>query len=232
MFKKQKIKEKARFCVLEVHQVTHSYSGSILSVCTLEFQAYGHGNSYQYSKAIEDGATFRKGPVHSNKAVNQVAWHMLTRQFAICHSAWMELKAKLWTHRGDRHCSDTAQEPFSDSCNTDYIVWRPIKGENDESSHAGHTQCTNGSSQMVDDRGGAQILKAHFGRRVGNSGGSLTADTQDKRLRNLIWVCVVDNLLSNHFYAGFNCSPKTLIIIIIIITFILCVSLFVSVDVR
>lgn len=61
----------------------------------------------------------------------------------------MGLKAKLWTHRGDRHCSDAAQEAFSDSCNTDYIVRRPIKGENDESSHAGHTQCTNGSGQMV-----------------------------------------------------------------------------------
>lgn len=109
-------------------------------------------------------ATFRKGPVQSNKEVNQVAWHMLTRQFAVCHSAWMELKAKLWTHRGDRHCSDTAQEAFSDSCNTDYIVWRPIKGENDESSHAGHTQCTNGSGQMVEERGGAPgILKTHFG---------------------------------------------------------------------
>lgn len=108
-------------------------------------------------------ATFRKGPVQSNKALNQVAWHMLTRQFAVCHSAWMELKAKLWTHRGDRHCSDTAQEAFSDSCNTDYIVWRPIKGENDESGHAGHTQCTNGSGQMVEERGGAPgILKTHF----------------------------------------------------------------------
>lgn len=106
---------------------------------------------------------FRKRLAQSNKEVNQVAWHMLTRQFAVCHRAWMELKAKLWTHQGNRHCSDTAQEAFSDSCNTDYIVWRPIKGENDESSHAGRTQCTNGSGQMVGERGGAPgILKTRF----------------------------------------------------------------------
>lgn len=79
----------------------------------------------------------------------------------------MELKAKLWTYRGNRHCSDAAQEAFSDSCNTDYIVWRPIKGENDESSHAGHTQCTNGSGQMAEERGGALgILKTHFGKQT------------------------------------------------------------------
>jgi len=142
----------------------HTVGRFFQSVCTLKFQAYGHGNSYHYSKTIQDGGDIQKGPVQSNKAVNQVAWHMLTRQFAVCHSAWMELKAKLWTNRGDRHCSDTAQEAFSDSCNTDYIVWRPIKGENDESSHAGHTQCTNGSGQMVEERGGAPgILKTHFG---------------------------------------------------------------------
>lgn len=110
---------------------------------------------------------FRKGPVQSNKEVNQVAWHMLTRHFAVCHRAWMELKAKLWTYRGNRHCSDAAQEAFSDSCNTDCIVWRPIKGENDESSHAGHTQCTNGSGQLVEERGGAPgILKTHFGKQT------------------------------------------------------------------
>lgn len=75
----------------------------------------------------------------------------------------MGLKAKLWTHCGDWHCSDTAQEAFSDSCNTDDIVRRPIKGENDESSHAGHTQCTNGRGQMVEERGGALgILKDAF----------------------------------------------------------------------
>lgn len=51
----------------------------------------------------------------------------------------MELKAKLWTRRCNEHCRDTAQEAFSDSCNTDYIVQRPIKGGNDESSHSGHT---------------------------------------------------------------------------------------------
>lgn len=75
----------------------------------------------------------------------------------------MELKAKLWTNRGDRHCSDTAQEAFSDSCNTDYIVRRPIKGEHDESSRAGHTQCTSGGGQMVEERGGAPgIFKDAF----------------------------------------------------------------------
>lgn len=30
------------------------------SVCTLKFQAYGHGNSYQYSKAIEDVGDIQK----------------------------------------------------------------------------------------------------------------------------------------------------------------------------
>lgn len=30
------------------------------SVCTLEFQAYGHGNSYQYSKAIQEGGDIHR----------------------------------------------------------------------------------------------------------------------------------------------------------------------------
>lgn len=59
-FRKQKIKEESSFCLLEEHQVSHPYSGTILSVCTFEFQAYGHGNSYQYSKSIQDGGDIQK----------------------------------------------------------------------------------------------------------------------------------------------------------------------------
>ena len=105
-------------------------------------------------------ATFRKRASAVKQSTKSSGLTHAHRQFAVCHRAWMELKAKLWTHRADRHCSDTAQEAFSDSCNTDYIVWRPIKGENDESSHAGHTQCTNGSGQMVEGR---EILEMDFG---------------------------------------------------------------------
>lgn len=126
--KNRKLKNKSAFVFRKyIKWLTYTESQFFQAVCTLKFQAYGHGNSYQYSKAIEDVGDIQKGPAQSNKAVNQVPWHMLTRQFAVCHRGWMELKAKLWTHRGDRHCSDRAQGAFSDSCNTDYIVWRPIK---------------------------------------------------------------------------------------------------------
>lgn len=137
-----------------VHQMTHTHSGTILSACLyIKISSLRPWQFFTNTvRPYKTEATLRKGPVQSNKALNRVAWHMLTRQFAVCHSAWIELKAKLWTRLGDRHCSDAAQEAFSDSCNTDYIVWRPIKGENDESSHAGHTQCTNGSGQMVEER--------------------------------------------------------------------------------
>lgn len=40
--------------------LTHTVDRFFHSVCTLEFQAYGHGNFYQYSKAIQDGGDIQK----------------------------------------------------------------------------------------------------------------------------------------------------------------------------
>lgn len=148
---------------------------------TLEFQAYSHGNFYKYRKVIQEWteALWRE--------VNQVAWHMLTRQFAICHRAWMELKPKLWTRHCNEHCWDTAQEAFSDSCNTDYIVQRPIKGENDESSHSGHTMHKWQRSDSGGE-GGAPRLYGHIlgHRHMGNSLTLTTYITEHTQVRTTL----------------------------------------------
>lgn len=61
MFKKQKLKNKPAFvCWKYIKWVAHIVGQFFRSVCTLEFQAYGHGNSYQYSKAIQDGGDIQK----------------------------------------------------------------------------------------------------------------------------------------------------------------------------
>lgn len=134
--------------------LTHTVGHFFQPVCTLKFQAYGHGNSYQYSKAIEEAGDIqeRASAVKQSSKSNGLTHALQT----VCRlsPSLNGAKSKVADASGDQHCSEAAQEAFSDSCNTDYIVWRPVKGENDESSHAGHTQCTNGSGQK-EERGGA-----------------------------------------------------------------------------
>lgn len=59
--KTKKFKNKPAFvCWKYISWVAHIVGQFFRSVCTLKFQAYGHGNSYQYSKAIQDGGDIQK----------------------------------------------------------------------------------------------------------------------------------------------------------------------------
>ena len=56
-----KLKNKSAFVRWKyIKWLTHTVGRFFGAVCTLEFQAYGHGNFYQYSKAIEDGGDIQK----------------------------------------------------------------------------------------------------------------------------------------------------------------------------
>lgn len=61
MFKNIKLRNKSAFVYWKyIKWLTHTVGQFFQFVCTLKFQAYGHGNFYQYSKAIQDGGDIQK----------------------------------------------------------------------------------------------------------------------------------------------------------------------------
>lgn len=59
--KNRKLRNKPSFVYWKyIKWLTRTLGRFFRSVCKLEFQAYGHGNFYQYSKAIEDGGGIQK----------------------------------------------------------------------------------------------------------------------------------------------------------------------------
>ncbi len=59
--KNRKLRDKSAFVYWkDIKWVTHTVGQFFQSVCTLEFQAYGHGNFYQYSEAIQDEGDIQK----------------------------------------------------------------------------------------------------------------------------------------------------------------------------
>lgn len=157
-FAKQKIKKQASACASE--STSHTVAQFFQSVSILQFQAYGHGNSYQYSKAIQEGgpihrrasavkqSTKSSGLTHAHQTVCRLSQRLNgTKSKVVDASGWSALL---------RYC---IRGLFRQLQHWLHCV-KANQRENDESSYAGHTQCTNGTGQMVEKRGGTLgILK-------------------------------------------------------------------------
>lgn len=180
--------------MFEEHQMPHTYTELILqSVCTLKFQAYSHGNFYQYSATIQDGEGIRKrasavkqrskssGLTHAQQTLSHLSQSLNGTKSKVVDASRQSTLLRYCTRGLFRqlqhwlHCVKANQRR----------KWR----EQSCRTHTMHKwQWSDGGGEC----GALEILKAHFGIQAYEKLSHTYIDVTKRHISNFVWVSKSD----------------------------------------